>query len=302
MPVLVAVNGSWHTEAPLRLGIQVARRIGEPLTILLVVKPREAEPSSGEILVRARHLDLLRDVDLRVRVRVGDPAAEIIREADEGLYDLVVVGELPSRNVLARFLQGTTALRVVEHAPCPVLVAKGEIGPIQRILLCDSGSDDPSVGLRSDAYNAKAPASAAAAMLQTGRPAPSLLSRFAQLPPGLLNGTAEVVVLHVMSQMSGGPGVTGEQLRSDTEKLIKERAPEGELLGRDIEALERLGLHARARVRHGLVVEEILAEARSENYDLVVIGAYRGKGWQRILLDDLTHRIVAELDRTVLVV
>ena len=63
-----------------------------------------------------------------------------------------------------------------------------------------------------------------------------------------------------------------------------------------------MGLRARAKVRHGLVVEEILEEVQSEDYDLVVIGAYRGQGWQRILLDDLAHRIVVELDRPVLVV
>ena len=105
-----------------------------------------------------------------------------------------------------------------------------------------------------------------------------------------------------MSQMSAGPGVRGKQLRSDTEELIEERTPEGELLGRDIEALANLGLCARAQVRHGLVVEEILEEAQGGDYDLVVIGAYRGQGWQRILLDDLAHRIVVELDRPVLIV
>jgi nucleotide-binding universal stress UspA family protein len=51
----------------------------------------------------------------------------------------------------------------------------------------------------------------------------------------------------------------------------------------------------------GLVVEEILEEARCGDHDLVVIGAYRGVGWQRILLDDLAHRIIVELDRPVLV-
>jgi nucleotide-binding universal stress UspA family protein len=55
-------------------------------------------------------------------------------------------------------------------------------------------------------------------------------------------------------------------------------------------------------VRHGLVVDEIQAEARSGDYDLVVIGAHRGEGWRRILLDDLAHQIIVEMDRPVLVV
>jgi nucleotide-binding universal stress UspA family protein len=111
-----------------------------------------------------------------------------------------------------------------------------------------------------------------------------------------------MVVLHVMSQISAGPGVSGEQLRIGAERLIVDRAPEGELLQRDITALEAIGIRAWAKVRHGLVVDEILQEVRGEAYDLVVIGAYRGVGWHRILLDDLAHRLVVELDRPVLIV
>jgi nucleotide-binding universal stress UspA family protein len=203
--------------------------------------------------------------------------------------------------LLVRFLHGSTAIRVVEHAPCPVVVAKGKIGPIQRILVCDSGSEDPYLGLSSTVHNANILNSGAHVRGGTAMAGPSLLSRFLLLPPGLLNGVAEILVLHVMSQMSAGPGVQGEQLRSDAEELTDQRAPEGDLLGRDIAALQRLGLDARAKVSHGLVVEEILEEARCGDHDLVVIGAYRGVGWQRILLDDLAHRIIVELDRPVLV-
>ena len=294
MSVLVAIDGSFHTEATLRLGAQIAQQGQEPLTILTVIRPGSDRPQVAvdEILARACELVQPQFPDVRARVRVGHPATEIVREAEGGDYVLVIVGQRPNRNLVKRFLQGSTAVRVVEHAPCPVIVAKGKIGPIHRVLLCDSGSRDPSVGLPS-------------AVHRTGRPGktpPSVLNRFLNLPVDCLDGSGEIVVLHVMSQMSAGPGVTGRQLRSGTEELINEQAPEGALLQRDIEALDGLGLRARAKVRHGLVVEEILGEVQSEDYDLVVIGAYRGERWQRILLDDLAHRLVVELDRPVLVV
>jgi nucleotide-binding universal stress UspA family protein len=290
MPILVATNGSSHTEASLRLGAQIAERCREPLTILTVIRHQADRPPVpvDAILARAREIVQPQFPNVHLKVRIGHPATEIVREAEEGNYDLVIVGQKPNRNLAARFLLGSTAIRAVEHAPCPVIVAKGKIDPIQRILLCDSGSEDPAVGLPS-------------ASLGVRNVGPSVLSRFAELPVDLLDGTGEIVVLHVMSQMSAGPGVKGEQLRSNTEVLIEERAPEGELLQRDLEAMENLGVRARAKVRHGLVVEEILDEVHSEDYDLVVIGAYRGQGWQRILLDDLAHRIVVELDRPVLV-
>ena len=290
MPVLVATNGSSHTGAALRLGAQIAERCREPLTILTVIKHEADRPPVpvDAFLAQAREIVRPQFAEVRTRVRIGHPATEIVREAEEGNYDLVIVGERRNRNLVARFLHGSTAVRVVEHAPCPVIVAKGKIGSIQRVLLCDSGSEDPSIGLPS-------------ASLGTGGVGPSILSRFRELPVDLLDSTGEIVVLHVMSQMSAGPGVKGGQLRGSTEELIEERAPEGELLQRDVETMESLGIRARAKVRHGLVVDEILEEVHSESYDLVVIGAYRGQGWQRILLDDLAHRIVVELDRPVLV-
>jgi nucleotide-binding universal stress UspA family protein len=102
--------------------------------------------------------------------------------------------------------------------------------------------------------------------------------------------------------MGAGPGVEGHQLRADAEELIEAQAPEGELLERDIQMLEPLSVQLRPMVRHGLVVDEILAEAQAGDYDLVVIGAHRGEGWRRILLDDLAHQIIIHLDRPVLVV
>jgi nucleotide-binding universal stress UspA family protein len=74
------------------------------------------------------------------------------------------------------------------------------------------------------------------------------------------------------------------------------------LLDQAVRFLQQHNLHPRPKVRHGLVVDEIQAEARSGDYDLVVIGAHRGEGWRRILLDDLAHQIIVEMDRPVLVV
>ena len=297
MPVLIAVEDPSQAEAPLNLGAQVAARGHELLTLLTVIRHESERPAAAAMLARA--CEAVQDYapEVRTQVRVGHPATEIVCEAEEGGYDLVIVGDGPRRNLMTRFLHGSTAVRVVEHAPCPVILAKGRIGPLQRVLLCDSGSRDPSVGLASNSHAPPAPG-----MGRRGRRYPSVLSRFTELSVDLLDGAGEIVVLHVMSQMSAGPGVPGKQLRSDTEGLVEERAPEGELLLRDIEALQRLGIRARPQVRHGLVVDEIMDEVHQGDYDLVVIGAYRGEGWQRILLDDLAHRIIVELDRPVLVV
>lgn len=293
--ILIATNGSARAEAALHLGAQIATRSRDPLTILTVVK-HEGDPRTASVKVLlSQACDMVEPqyTEVQTKVRTGHPATEIVREAADGKYALAIVGQRSNRHLVTRFLFGSTAIRVVEHAPCPVIVAKGRIRPLQRVLLCDSGGQDPFAGLSAVSNPRR--------MQGTSRSNPSVLSRFMDLPSRLLENGGEIVVLHVMSQMSAAPGVKGGQLRSEAEELITERAPEGRLLRRGIQALADLGIRAHPKVRHGLVVEEILDEVRTEDYDLVVIGAYRGEGWQRILLDDLTHRLVIELDRPVLV-
>lgn len=295
MSVLIATNGSAQSEAALQLGAQIAAQGRASLTILTVSRDQadRSQASVDEVLARARRVVDPQVAAVRTVVRTGHPATEIVREAEEGSCALVVVGQRAGRNLVTRFRFGSTAIRVVEHAPCPVIVAKGRIQPTRRILLCDSGGRDLHAGLSAPLNRSAAPV-----RIRSGR---SVVNRFMDLRADLLAENSELVVLHVMSQMSAGPGVKGRQLRSEAEELISQRTPEGELLRRDIRALEALGIHAWPKVRHGLVVEEILDEVQTGDYDMVAIGAYRGEGWQRILLDDLTHRLVVELDRPVLV-
>jgi len=274
MRILMSTRGWPYAEVVLRFGAQISYRAGEPPTVLVVINREEDRPRADSILARARELLKPAIPDVRTRIRIGHPAEEIIREAEEGHYDLLIVGERKQRNLVARILQGSTAAHVVEHAPCPVIIAKGETtGRIRRILLCESGAQRPS-----------------------------LLTRFTAQLTGLIEGEEDITVLHVMSQMSAWPGTRGKNLRANAEELIEEHTPEGELLEQDIHLLERPGIVPHPKVRHGLVVDEILAEAQSGDYDLVVIGAHRSEGWRRILLDDLAHQIMVQVNRPILVV
>lgn len=272
MKILMATGGSPHSEKALHFGAQIAQYIDEPPTVLTVVKRQADRPRGEAILAHAQTILSPFIPEARLRIRVGQPSEEIIREAREGGYNLVIVGEKQSHTWKARML-GSTAVHVVEHAACPVIIAKGQIGPIKRILLCDSGV-----------------------------PGPTLLSRFTAQLADVLHGEEDVTVLHVMSQITAGPLVSGEQLEADAAELISERTPEGEILERDIEALSLADVHSQPKVRHGPVVEEILDEACAGDYDLVVIGAHREEGWQRVLLADIAHQIITHVDRPVLVV
>ena len=270
MRILIVDNGSFSIEDLLTFSKQFVRCVSKLPTLLTILNPGNDRPppQNNTIDNIAR---IFGDQYLRIKTRIGQPVEEAICEIQDGGYDLVIMGDRRLRR-LARIFKRSAAKRVVEQAACSVMIAQGKIGPIRRILLCDSGAEESR-----------------------------LLNKFASQVVELLGGEEEVTVLHVMSQISAGPGVRGKQLRADTDELIETHTPEGDLLGRDIQSLEKSGLRPVPKVRHGLVVDEILAEARNGDYDLIAIGVQRQK-WQRFLLDDLSRQIIDQVDRPVLVV
>jgi len=272
MHVLIATGGSAHSQIAVHLAAEMARTAAMRITVLTVVKELVEREKARWILDQAVAILAPAQASVQSKVRVGLPVEEIAREAREGSYDLIFLGERSTHDFLVRLL-GSTAHRVMQRVFCPLVVAKGKVRPIRRVLLCDSGAQSPS-----------------------------LLHRFVVRLSELLEGEVDVIVLHVMSQISAAPGIPGKQLRARTDELIQVHAPEGDLLAQDVQVLARTGIQAQPKVRHGLVVDEILAEARHGDYDLIVIGANQSEGWQRFLLDDLAHQIVLKADRPVLVI
>lgn len=272
MRILVATGGGAHSQPALQLAGELAQAMGSPLTVLTVVDSEAARPRAKKILSAAQSQLAGRIDNLETRIRVGDVAEEIVEEANEGEYDLIIMGEKKAHRFWSR-MRGTVRERVVHLVTVPVIVAKGPARPIRRVLLCDSS-------------------------LKT-KPA---LGNYAAYFVSQLPHPVEVTVLHVMSQISAGPGISGKDLRAEAEELIDEGAPEGELLEHDIEVLDQAQANSRPKVRHGLVVDEIMAEARDGDYDLIIIGAHQEDWWQRWLLTDVAREIMVRADRPVLVV
>lgn len=273
MHLLIATGGSEHSKVALQLAGHILQQQPNKITptILAVIKNQVDRLQAEKVLAEAGELLQPLTPQLQTKIRVGHRAKEIIAEAQAGGYELVIMGKRPSHRLKTRFL-GSTATQVMEYAPCPVIIAKGHPQPINRILLCDSGAQSPS-----------------------------LLNRFVDNVAYMFSNRLDVTVLHVMSQISAGPGVSGRQLRAGADELIQAHAPEGKLLIQDIEMLQQSNVRALPKVRHGMVVDEILTEAHTGNYDLVVIGTYRHEGSWSFLLENLARQIVAQIDRAVLV-
>jgi nucleotide-binding universal stress UspA family protein len=272
MRILIYANSSYPKINLIMFSKQFLDVENSPPTLLTIMSPNKAgRPSHNNIIAEQEQIKPV-DKHYLTKNRIGQPVNQVIEEIQEGGYDLLILGDRQKKQTRPIF-QISEAIRIAKKAPCPVIVVKGEAESIKRILICDSGQD-------------------------TSR----ALSHFTAKLAEILPGEEDITILHVMSQISAGPGVIGKQLRADAEKLIKEHTPEGTVLEQDTHILEYPGIHSVPKVRHGLVVDEILDEARSGNYDLVVIGAFVNKGLERFFLDDLAKKILIQIDRPILVV
>ena len=67
-------------------------------------------------------------VRAEVRVRHGIVLEQIFNEAREGNYDLIVTGSSRARGMFRHYIMGDLTRSILNHADCPVLVARAEKG------------------------------------------------------------------------------------------------------------------------------------------------------------------------------
>ncbi len=127
---------SWQSEAAFRMACGLARDYRGRLIVVHVHCPRNplfgdtgtAAPDTADLVgeLQARLTAMQPpDASLRVEHRLcqGDPAAEILRLAQETFCDLIVMGT-HGRTGLARLLVGSVAEEVLRRASCPVLTLR----------------------------------------------------------------------------------------------------------------------------------------------------------------------------------
>jgi nucleotide-binding universal stress UspA family protein len=118
---------SYSTQAYFH-AIALAEKHDARLTVVYVYTPDPKAPTSETDRQHWRNqLKQIRPLDRQIRVEhvflEGDPAAEIIRYADEAGVDLIVMGT-HGRTGMERLLMGSVTEQVMRGAKCSVLVVK----------------------------------------------------------------------------------------------------------------------------------------------------------------------------------
>jgi nucleotide-binding universal stress UspA family protein len=136
MKVLVATDGSPHAKKAVQRGLEMAER-GAAVTLMSVatyaidffedmppVIQQKLEEEAKTSLAEAKAAFDAKNLKVETLMEAGlNPANNIIRRATEGKYDRIVMGSA-GRSGLSLALMGSTAAKVVLHAPCEVTVVR----------------------------------------------------------------------------------------------------------------------------------------------------------------------------------
>jgi nucleotide-binding universal stress UspA family protein len=136
MKVLVPTDGSEQSMKAVQRALEMAEKQDARVTLMAVsyftgdfddMPPNvreKLEAEARENLQKARAIFDQKKVSVKVILESGlVPANNIIRRAEDDKFDRIIMGSTGATG-LARALMGSTAAKVVAHAPCEVTVVR----------------------------------------------------------------------------------------------------------------------------------------------------------------------------------
>ncbi|MBN1148530.1 MAG: universal stress protein [Anaerolineales bacterium] len=247
----------------------IAGMVGASVTLMAVIANEGERQAAEGKLEQARQM--LAGVEVQTRVRKGlEVNKEILAEMDTGNYDLLAMG-IVDVSAFEALLFGSATRYLVGRAKRPLLMVRSYRSAISRMLICTGGREIAEPVVRLSAY----------------------LAQVAQ---------ARVTLLHVAGSVPSMYTGLGE-IEETLAELLRTDTPLARHLRWCAETLAQRGVNAELELRHGVVVNEILREARIGDYDLIVLGSHISATiWQSLMLDNVTRQVVDRAPCPVLVI
>lgn len=220
----------------------------------------------GVELANALDLQIARlgsTAQVRTHVLAGSPAALLVETAQRVDADLIVTGGT-RRGAIARTLLGTTAQQVLRGSRTPVLMMRGTLDRLERVLLTTDISASSTVVLDEGVAIAAAIAGE-------------------RLP--------HFEVLFVAPDTLAPVTIQAEVMRQVASREFRTFLAERPLPG-----------GTGSRLRTGDPAREIVAAADEWEADLVVLGTHGRRGAVRFLLGSVAETALRTTDRSVLVI
>jgi nucleotide-binding universal stress UspA family protein len=292
--ILATTDFSNESLAAVRYALSLGRTIGSTVTLVHVIDPgsrfsgmesvvlarQESEVSqlAQEQLAALARREAGEDPKVKSLLRTGRPFHEIASVAGERGADLIVIGTHGHTGV-KRVLLGSTAERVVRHAPCPVLTV-----PTRYL---------PKRAGRTASFDLR----------QILVPIDfSVVSKVA-LPYAVLLAKhygAKLVLAHIVEKFPID-FLMGRELMSETlVPVMKQTESDLEEIAADLR--QSTDLKVAAVVREGRPYDEICRAAKKANADLIAITTHGYTGMKHVWLGSTAERVVRHAGCPVLVV
>ena len=260
MKILICSDGTSSAETAIHLGGLLGAALKAEIALLGIAEISSDENPLREVLQKQAESLRGRGTPTNIIVQSGEPVRQIADETSKTSYDLAIIG---ARWIGAtgRYWRSQRTYEVIKSIQPPVLVAIGECEQLKRFLVCTGGKEfiDQAVQL-------------------TGKLAAAV--------------SASVTLLHVMAEP---PALYADlvRLEENVDQLLDSKSELGTNLRRQKRELERLGVSADVRLRHGIVIDQVFEEVRQGGYDLIVTGTSQARGLLR-------HYIMGDLTRSIL--
>jgi nucleotide-binding universal stress UspA family protein len=275
MKIMICTDGS---SGSVQSGELVARFRFPSDTMITVLGVSEHQNDSAKLNAAMNLIDkaLGKKYKLDRIIRRGNPIDEIISEALETPCDLVAVGGGGGQMGLLHPKLGSTTSKLARRLHTHFLVTRYVPEKISKVLIC-AGEEAP--------------------LNLTMRLGGKWLS----------NTSAEIGLLHVLPKSTEplGRSTITDRESKDSASLMSETRDT--LLTRASQQLQDAGIKnpIATKVRHGLVVDEVIKELTDGEYELLVVGAHYQPGqdrWQETLLDDITDQLLNRSACSVLII
>ncbi|MBI5952017.1 MAG: universal stress protein [Chloroflexi bacterium] len=261
--LLIATNGfsgTWHS---IEYGAWLASVLDKRVMLLGVTEhPNPAAIDDHhpleDVFARAVELFQQKGVNYSLEVQNGDAEQVIPRRAKLGDY-IVVLSPL-GRPQIRRMLAGRSIRHLMEEIEQPILYVPQSRLPLKKILVCLGG-----LGYEVTAEH--------------------IAMQLA------MKSRAEITLLHIVPPIDLDYP-TAKTVGANWQHLTDTDTPIGRSLRQALEIARDDGLTANVTARQGNVVEEILAEERDGNYDLICMGSpYSSNALRQLYTTNVTAEI-----------
>lgn len=279
--ILIPLDGSKIAEAVIPFAREIAARSGAEILFVTAVQQVGVWDAALSLQVMKRDSEIAADYlatvekaesgegrKVATQVLDGDAAEAVLAAADNAGADLIAIST-HGRSGISRWLFGSVATRILEHASVPLLVLRpkegedrGAPGPVVKKILVPLDGSEVAMSILP------------------------VVEEFAKTMG------ASLVLYHSVAPLSAYPGFESAGAAALGEAVEEMQRQAREILARAAQEVKSRGVEATAVVSLGTTVDGVLRAADEIDVDLIAIATHGRSGLGRAVLGSVADGVV----------